>query len=916
MEVFDATGLSERLRWEDNEYWLHLEAESPLEKYPAKQHARRVQEKLGVADGLIYLRGQPARNNEDSDMPAPFRQRRYFYYMTGCNEPDCFLTYDIRRDILTLFLPRIDPARVIYYGPGTTPAEALVKYDIDRAFFANEIEPFRESWTFGCGGRPSVIYVLHESSQLPGDLKPKARIDSKSLQPAMNTARMVKDDHEIEMIRKANDISSQAHREVLANILKFKNEAQVEGLFMDVCISHQAKQQAYDPIAASGPNAGTLHYSANDEDLAGRQLMCLDAGCEYELYASDITRTFPLSTSWPSKEAESIYKLVQSMQESCIERLAPGVRYLDLHILAHQIAIDGLLRLGILHNGTREEIYKAGTSRVFFPHGLGHHVGLEVHDVGQAELMSVRRGKLVYQQAPSSYPENFHIPVYDLETCHAPTDPQSSHLKEGMVVTVEPGIYFSVYALQHLYLPSPIHRKFINIAVLERYLPVGGVRIEDDILITSNGYENLTTAPKGDAMLEIIRRGKSRASNVPDQRPTLTRRRSNKIEPALIPAPGISGKGPQLGMRPLARAATMPTEFRRQADGDFEPFSGPSLFTNFTRSMTTEEKIQRWCKNRDAVPAPRTPPAPARKLPPVCGESRPNVHHFYLSNSSSLLSLSRQSPETESSSMCRNCLILVQTLDRLRQNLTASAKSPVEEKPTSESVPFSVGFKDARFKLAETKLKANKLRINESARASKSHDRPDRAVRFDPYVSSYAPLSEPAAQPSARYSPSQYQTSMPSQSPRVRPGHQQSTRDTTPTYIPNAAEDVLPTSEHHNPWGQPAFPPHVPTSDAEAERQGIEALRMRLESLEAGARMNVHCHAQAPTVQRSIPNLTCPAPRHSTSAQPSASCDNSRFSSAWGGPLFDAHQAEWRKKNEEQKEYLEREDSRRDLSFT
>lgn len=277
-----------------------------------------------------------------------------------------------------------------------------MKYDVDQVFYADELEYAVQGWAIG--NRQADIYVLHQSSQFPGCDNLKPRIDSIALRSAMNVCRMIKDDHEIKLIRKANDISSQAHREILANITNFKNEAQVEGLFMDVCISQQAKQQAYDPIAASGPNAGTLHYAANDEDLAGRQLMCLDAGCEYELYASDITRTFPLSTSWPSKEAENIYKLVQRMQETCIKRLEPGVRYLDLHIMAHQIAIDGLLQLGILHHGTKEEIYKAGTSRAFFPHGLGHHIGLEVHDVGQAQLMSVRRGKPVYQQASSTNP--------------------------------------------------------------------------------------------------------------------------------------------------------------------------------------------------------------------------------------------------------------------------------------------------------------------------------------------------------------------------------------------------------------------------------------------------------------------------------------------------------------------------------
>ena len=336
-----------------------------------------------------------------------------------CNEPSCHMTYDIQHDTLSLFIPRIDPKRVIWNGRGSTLAEAIERYDIDEIYYVDELGDVIKDWSNYYGGHGSDIYVLHDG-QLPQIPGLHAIIDSESLQPAMNASRMIKDEHEIGLIRKANDISSEAHKKVLADIVKFKNEAQVEGLFMDVCISHQAKQQAYDPIAASGPNAGTLHYDANNEDFNDRQLMCLDAGCEYELYASDITRTFPLAESWPSKEAENIYKLVERMQESCIERLAPGVRYLDLHVLAHQIAIDGLLKIGILHNGTREEIYAAGTSKAFFPHGLGHHVGLEVHDVGQAELMSVRRGKVVLEQVRDTSKAYMRMMVSKLIPCRCP----------------------------------------------------------------------------------------------------------------------------------------------------------------------------------------------------------------------------------------------------------------------------------------------------------------------------------------------------------------------------------------------------------------------------------------------------------------------------------------------------------------
>ena len=235
----------------------------------------------------------------------------------------------------------------------------------------------------------------------------------------------------------------------------------------------------------------------NDEPLKGRQFVCLDAGAEVGLYAADVTRTFPLSGSWPSQEGKAIYDIVKEMQESCIANLKPGIKMITLHVLAHTIAIKGLVKLGILHNGTDAEIFAAGTSKGFFPHGLGHHLGLEVHDVNGKPVMKYG--------APDCL-------VLDSTNAFVPFNLDQPDLEPGMVVTVEPGIYFNRYELNRAYLNDPIHSKFIDKNVLERYWDVGGVRIEDDILITDKGYEVLTTAPKGETALEIIRQGSSRGS--------------------------------------------------------------------------------------------------------------------------------------------------------------------------------------------------------------------------------------------------------------------------------------------------------------------------------------------------------------------------------------------------------------------
>ncbi|KAF2160945.1 hypothetical protein M409DRAFT_70032 [Zasmidium cellare ATCC 36951] len=479
---------------------IRLKTKGGVDKYPAKSHARRFREKLGISSGIIVASGTKNLNWPNSDMPAPFRQDRSFYYLTGCNEPDCGVSYDIEKDKLTLWLPPVDLGwhQLVYYGRGSTVEEALEKYDIDDAHYIKK--------------EPSEAFS--RAGFLP-DL----------LQRALNACRVIKDEHEIDLVRRANDITAEAHTNVLKGMHGFTNESEVEAAFMKTCIARKAKAQAYDPIAGSGPNAAILHYSENTADFGKGQTVVLDAGCEVDRYASDVTRTLPINKHnpghWYSKEAEHIYKLVEKVQQSCIKKMLPGNKYIEANWHAHHIVVEGLLKLGIL-KGDANKIFHAGVSAAFLPHGLGHHVGLDVHDVSpdppppaqatKANVDRLREAYIKWKPEAASWAselnsfENFGIGPYwqtSLTSVDAPV------LEPGMIVTVEPGIYFNPVLLREL-LSDPKRSQFVDEAVLKRYIPVGGVRIEDCILINKKGYENLTTAPKGEEMLKIIRKSAER----------------------------------------------------------------------------------------------------------------------------------------------------------------------------------------------------------------------------------------------------------------------------------------------------------------------------------------------------------------------------------------------------------------------
>ncbi|KAI1434370.1 peptidase M24, structural domain-containing protein [Xylaria sp. CBS 124048] len=447
-------------------------------KYPAKAHAKRVVEymrsKVPDATGVIFLEGRGFHLLEDSDEPVPFRQRRPFMYLTGVDMPDCALIYDIATARSTLFIPPVNPEDVMWSGLPLSTEEALAKYDVDVVLPTTEINPMLAK--LGATHGNSTVFAIPERVSNNVTFLEFGNKNFSILAEAIDECRVVKDEYEIALLKKANQISSAAHRSVLESVRHAKKEYELQGVFIGNCIRQGAKEQAYPSIVASGRSASTLHYVHNDADLAGKDLLLLDAGAECTTYGADITRTFPISGHFTQK-SRAIYEIVLEMQNKCILMLKEGVFWDDVHVKAHEIAIDGLLSLGML-KGNHKEILEARTSTAFLPHGLGHYLGMDTHDTG-------------------GHPN------------YADPDPLFKylrvrrHLPAGSVVTVEPGIYFSEFIIRP-YLKDPKHSKFIDEDVLNTYWDVGGVRIEDNILITKDGYVNLTNAVKNPDELEKI----------------------------------------------------------------------------------------------------------------------------------------------------------------------------------------------------------------------------------------------------------------------------------------------------------------------------------------------------------------------------------------------------------------------------
>jgi Xaa-Pro dipeptidase len=374
-------------------------------------------------------------------------QRRYFFYLSGCELPDSYLTYEIATEKLTLFIPPVEPDEVIWSGLPMSPEEAKAKYDVDDCKTTKDINGHLTSQSESA---QSTIYAIPEQVSVHITFISYKEKELKQLKTAIEYCRVTKSDYEIALIRKANVISTAAHEAVMKAASKATNECELEAVFLKACVERNAKNQAYHSIVAAGEHAATLHYVHNAAPISDQNLLLLDAGCEVDCYASDITRTFPLKGSF-TDESLAIYKIVLEMQHQCINALKSGVVWDSIHELAHKIAIKGLLELGIL-KGDEIELFDKRISVAFFPHGLGHYLGMDTHDTGGNANYADEDVMFRYLRTRGSLPER-------------------------SVITVEPGVYFCRFIIEP-YLKDEEKKKFIDEKVLEKYWSVGGVRIE------------------------------------------------------------------------------------------------------------------------------------------------------------------------------------------------------------------------------------------------------------------------------------------------------------------------------------------------------------------------------------------------------------------------------------------------------
>lgn len=427
-------------------------------------------------NGVIYVQGADIMYRYSTDYEFPFRQESNFWYLTGANEPNCSLIIDLKKEEYHLFVPKRDAQYAVWHGYVKTEEQYKEEYNPDFLHYENDILTVLNKLD------PETVYCLNEEqAEFIEDLNRGFKVEVDSLKDALTYCRVLKTDWEIEQMKEACRVNDLAFEASMKAIKPGMHEYEIKAVFNKVQLENGLLQDAYNGIFASGKNASILHYVTNMDQIKDGDLFLLDSGFECNGYAADYTRTFPSNGKFTPIQA-GIYNAVLNAMNTVIEAIKPGVLMEDLHLMASKLMMEGLKELDIVR-GDVDEMMENNIFALFFPHGLGHFLGLDTHDVG-------------------GYPKGVErIDRPGIKFLRARRE-----LMPGMVITIEPGIYF-VPAVLEPAIQDPEKAKYLNVDKVKSLLGFGGIRIEDDILVTEDGYENLTNLAKSVEEIEELMKG-------------------------------------------------------------------------------------------------------------------------------------------------------------------------------------------------------------------------------------------------------------------------------------------------------------------------------------------------------------------------------------------------------------------------
>ncbi|XP_013417625.1 xaa-Pro dipeptidase-like [Lingula anatina] len=362
----------------------------PMELH--KENRKRLCERLRAnknvpKNSVVVMQGGESATQYCSDTELLFRQESYFQWMFGVAEPDSYGAIDVDTGVGILFIPKLPESYATWMGKIHPPEHFKDKYGVDKVKFVEDIATVLKNMN------PSKLLILRGLNTDSGKHCREAAfdgigdftVDNKLLHPEIMECRVIKTDMELEVLRYVNRISSEAHKEVMKSIRPGMYEYQMESAFQHYCyVNGGMRIMSYTCICGSGFNSSILHYghagAPNSKKIQDGDMCLFDMGAEYHCYTSDITCSFPANGKF-TEDQKKIYNAVFKASRAVMQAVKPGVSWVEMHKLAERQILEELKRHGLLQ-GEVDHMMKVRLGAVFMPHGLGHFMGLDVHDVG------------------------------------------------------------------------------------------------------------------------------------------------------------------------------------------------------------------------------------------------------------------------------------------------------------------------------------------------------------------------------------------------------------------------------------------------------------------------------------------------------------------------------------------------------